>query len=344
MEIGSIIPGQPGSGSRDVMLTESLGFDIATFGDTQHMVPDPFVRMGHAAAMTSTIKMATLVTPPSTRDAAVTASAITTVQAESNGRAILGLGSGYTALRYIGQRYPALFDDFSAYVRQVRAYLRHEKVDRNGFSSKLNWVPDDLPPVPLDVAATGPRGIGLAAEVADRVTFAVGAGPEELQRVRKIADQALAASGRRDAAEVRFGVRLVAAVHDDRAAAIAGVRSTVAGVAHFGGGAMKGIKVLVEPDIMHRARENAARELTERNVPARSGPAYVAAIEAALDDEFIDWYAVVGTGPEVLKRFQDLAAAGFSYVYIAFGGPSADPNFAIQSRERFAREVLPHVQ
>ena len=42
----------------------------------------------------------------------------------------------------------------------------------------MRWIkPGDVPPVPIDIACTGPKTIELAADVADRVSFAVGSAP-----------------------------------------------------------------------------------------------------------------------------------------------------------------------
>jgi ATP-dependent Clp protease ATP-binding subunit ClpB len=65
-------------------------------------------------------------------------------------------------------------DDFEVYLRAVQAYLRGEAVPRDGFESRLEFLPalGSLPKVPLEVMATGPRVIELAARVADYATAA----------------------------------------------------------------------------------------------------------------------------------------------------------------------------
>src|SRR5258705_533814 len=44
-------------------------------------------------------------------------------------------------------------------------------------ASSLRWLPQSLPPVPVEVAATGPRALAIGALYADRVMLAVGADP-----------------------------------------------------------------------------------------------------------------------------------------------------------------------
>ena len=59
--------------------------------------------------------LGTGVTNPITRHAAVTAASIMSVQAESDGRAILGIGRGDSAVLHIGRK-PAPLKEYGAYV------------------------------------------------------------------------------------------------------------------------------------------------------------------------------------------------------------------------------------
>ena len=66
--------------------------------------------------------------------------------------------------------------------------------------SRLRWLRDGQPKVPVDVAASGPRVIEVAARLADAVTFAVGADPDRLRLGRR--------HGHRGAHRRRSGCRL----------------------------------------------------------------------------------------------------------------------------------------
>ena len=90
---------------------------------------------------------------------------IATVQQESAGRAILGLGRGDSAAALIGER-EFTSAAFERYIGQLQGYLRGEEVLLdNGFRSRSDWIGRDssLPKVPIDVAATGPRVIAVGA-------------------------------------------------------------------------------------------------------------------------------------------------------------------------------------
>ena len=95
---------------------------------------------------------------------------------------------------------------YEGYVRDVRAYLEGESVDQRGFPSRLVWLDQhDLPRVPIDMSCSGPRSIALAAQLADRVTFAVGAAPERLSWVVQTARHRSSQEAGRDPDAIRFG-------------------------------------------------------------------------------------------------------------------------------------------
>ena len=122
---------------------EDLGFDGMGFADTQIIYYDPYVAMGVAARATSRLRLRTMVSTPVTRHPSVMAAAIATVQQESAGRAVLGLGRGDSAATLIGE--PAFTGDlFERYIVQVQGYLRGEEVVLdNGTRSRSDWIGRD---------------------------------------------------------------------------------------------------------------------------------------------------------------------------------------------------------
>src|SRR5438309_11735540 len=83
--------------------------------------------MSSAARVTERLKLATGVTNPVTRHPAVTASAIGTIQMQSGGRAVLGIGRGDSSLGAIGLA-PAPVPAFADYLEKLQSYLRGEEV------------------------------------------------------------------------------------------------------------------------------------------------------------------------------------------------------------------------
>jgi 5,10-methylenetetrahydromethanopterin reductase len=180
-QFGIVMEPSPGYTARLAGEIEAMGFDFLLCPDTQCLSPDPYGQLSLAAALTTRLRLGTGVTNPITRDASVTAGALATLQAESGGRAICGIGRGDSSAAHIGRR-QATTAELRAYVEQVHAYLQGEEVPRGQRRTQMRWLQlVNLPAVPIDVACTGPATIRMAADVADRVTFAVGSVPERLE-------------------------------------------------------------------------------------------------------------------------------------------------------------------
>ena len=156
------------------------------------------------------------------------------MQAESAGRFTLGVGRGDSAVANLGLAAPAP-ERFEALLADLTAYLRGDEVVVDGVSRPLAWLQgrgDD--PVPVDIAATGPRTVAAGARRADRVSFAVGADPDRLRAGMDAARRAAEAFGRAPGA-LRFGAYLTVAAHDEPAVARRAVAGAIATQAHFSG-------------------------------------------------------------------------------------------------------------
>jgi 5,10-methylenetetrahydromethanopterin reductase len=308
---------------------EDWGFAGLLVADSQNLNADVWVELALAGAATERIGLGPGVTNPVTRHPAVTASAALTLQAETGGRAVLGLGRGDSAVTQIGRR-PVPPAELEQALAAVQRYLRGEEVVLHGAPSRVRWATEiGQPKVPVTVSATGPRVIGLAARHAERVEFSVGAEPA---RVRWAIETARAAAGDR---QVSLGAFLNVAVHPDRAVARDLVRGSVAIFARF---AAEGAPATGLSDVTRAGIQQLAGDYDE----SRHGDA-AAPHARALDDEFIERFAVVGSPEEVLERLGELAELGIERVVVVPGSLDADPALVAESDERFAQEVLPQL-
>ena len=80
--------------ARTAQEIEAAGWDGMLVVDSQNLSGDPYVSLALAGAATTRIGLGTGVTNSVTRHAAATATAITSVNRVSNGRAVLGIGRG----------------------------------------------------------------------------------------------------------------------------------------------------------------------------------------------------------------------------------------------------------
>jgi 5,10-methylenetetrahydromethanopterin reductase len=157
---------------RAVRRAEELGFHRAWFYDTQMLSADPFVAMAAAALKTTKIRLATGVLIPSNRIAAVAANAFASLNKLAPGRIDFGVGTGFTGRRAMGLGSVKL-TDMEEYIRVVQALLRDETVEAEieGKKRLIRLLNPELglintsDPVPLYIAATGPRARKLTAKL-----------------------------------------------------------------------------------------------------------------------------------------------------------------------------------
>jgi 5,10-methylenetetrahydromethanopterin reductase len=163
-----------------VRVADEAGADIIGFGDGQDLWVDPYVTLTLTAANTSRARVGPTVTNPVTRHPAVTAGAIASLQQFSGGRAFLGIGTGLSALRNIGEK-SATVAELEEYIRAVQGLTSGKTVEYRGESLRMNWDP---PRVPVFVGGRGPRVLHMAGRVADGVI--VGGGVTSGDTVRKL--------------------------------------------------------------------------------------------------------------------------------------------------------------
>ncbi len=173
MEFAIACPAHPKSWE-DVVAAEEHGFTTAWFYDSQMLYSDVYVSMALAAERTRHIKLGTGVAIPSNRIEPVTAHAIATINALAPGRVILGLGTGFTGRNTMGL--PAVpLARLRSYVDSVRRLLRGEDVVyREGAQERvIRFLHPDRgyinlkDPIPIHIAAEGPKALAMAGEIAD---------------------------------------------------------------------------------------------------------------------------------------------------------------------------------
>ena len=171
---------------------EDNGFDLLGVADSQSVFREMYVALTLAALNTSRIRLGPLVTNPLTRHLVVTASAISSLDEVAGGRAVLGLGSGDSAIYTIGAP-PATVAGLEDAVVTLGALTSGRPVDRGG----RRWqVHRSARRVPIYLAAEGPRTLELAGRVADGVIVGLGLTPEVIRLSLAAIERGARAAGR----------------------------------------------------------------------------------------------------------------------------------------------------
>lgn len=317
-------------------MAEADGWDGLALTDSQNLTGDVFAALAIAAHSSRRIKLATGATNPATRHPAVVASAISTIQVESGGRAVLGIARGDSALAYLGRK-PLPLADFRRGLEEIQAYLRGDVVDQQGYASKLEWLAAaKVAKVPVSVAATGPKVIEIAAQLAERVTFSLGARADRLEWAVQHARAARKAAGL-DPASLSCGAYVNAVAHPDLDTARELVRGRLGVYARFSTMHSNAMDTLAEED----------RDVVERlaaNYDMKAHATAGARHAAALDDEFVDRFGIVGPSDHVAARLRELEALGLDHVVIVGHGRDVDPKTLEESSHRMGQEVFPLVR
>jgi len=159
---------------------EVLGYDSVWVTDSQMLFSDCYAVLALAARQTSRLRIGPGTAICGTRIPPVQAAAMATLNRIAPGRVFLGIGTGHTAMRSMGQR-PMKIAEFAEYLRVLSALLHGEVVDYtfNGITQPISmlmheWKYMNLEPrIPLYVSGFGPRAMGLAGEYGDGLVFAI---------------------------------------------------------------------------------------------------------------------------------------------------------------------------
>jgi 5,10-methylenetetrahydromethanopterin reductase len=187
-----LLPEDLGSWPTLCRAAEDAGFGFLGVGDSQSIFRDVYVALTLAAQATSTIPLGPQVTNAVSRHLVVTASAISSVDEVSGGRAVLGIGSGDSALRTVGAPASSVAGLEDA-VHVLRALTAGRTVERDGQTWHVQRAKRQ---VPIYLSAEGPRTLRLAGRVADGVVVGLGISPEAVQLALGYLAEGAAEAGR----------------------------------------------------------------------------------------------------------------------------------------------------
>jgi probable F420-dependent oxidoreductase len=218
----TVLPDPPYQRMIELMqLAESHGFEYAWTYDSHVLWQESIPTLALAADRTSKIKLGHMVTNPGTREPTVLASAYATLHDISNGRMVMGVGRGDSAVRYIG-RQPMKVAEFEEALKMVKPFMNGKEVNWNGKDLQLKWVRPELPEIEMHVAGYGPKALAVAGRQGDGVIIQL-ADPDIIQWIMATARKAAEEAGR-DPAALKCIVSAPSHVSDDLADAREQVR------------------------------------------------------------------------------------------------------------------------
>ena len=315
---------------------ERLGYDSVWVADSQMLYSDCYAVLALAARETRRIRIGPGTAICGTRIAPVQAAAIATVNRLAPGRVFLGMGTGNTAMRTMGQR-PMRIAEYGDYLRVLAALLRGETVDYtfNGITRPITLLMagkpgmDLDPPIPLYVSGFGPRAMALAGEHGDGLIFAIPPRGVPVSQAMGHARQGAARAGRAMDGFRNCALSSVAVLQPGEAADSDRIKAAIgpnvmASVYYFYDEVME--KKIDPPPFLERIWDPYCA-LVARTPPEfrhfRTHELHYTGLhegEAALiDAQLIRDTCLVGTPDELVERIQDLDAEGLQELIFAVG-------------------------
>lgn len=275
--------------------------------DSQLLWRDAWITLGIAAAQTTSIALGTSVTNPKTRHPTVTASAASTLDELSGGRFVLGLGTGDSAVRVMGEK-PATIQEMRDAITLLRALWRGEEVVQGGAVVHLNGATGRE--IPIHLAASGPKMLQLAGEVADGVILHTGVAADTIdwamENLRAGARRRAQKRGNLEVSVVLYAYigsnTRVAHEHARPAAAVYALRHWArlygteprpSGAPNFG----------LYPDLNHAEDWGAAKAATRW-------------VSDDLIRQFFEQHCIIGTAEDALRRIEDLQGRGITNLHL----------------------------
>ncbi len=305
---------------------ERRGFEAAWFIDFQLGMKDVYTAMATVALATERIAIGPGVTNLVTRHPTVTANAIAALDELSSGRAVLGLGTGSSAVFGAGL-VPSKLAEVREGVEFVRRLLAGEEAELRGTRARLAAVTGRR--IPIYLAVSQPGMLQLCAEVADGAILMGAADPAFCRWQLDHLYRSLEAAGR-SREELIVDLVVTMSADEDLAKAVADVRAWATSQADdFGHW-----KQL--PAGFDRFHEDFGRAAQRYELIDHLS--LHAAHNVAVSDEFARTVAIAGDEDHCVERLRELAALDVDRITFALlsGG-------RLRRLEQLAERIIPRV-
>jgi len=330
---------------------EELGFTHGWVTDSQMIRSNPWAVLALVSQATRKMRIGTGVAVSGLRLAPVLANSIATINRLAPGRTFLGVGTGNTAMRMMGQP-PMPVKEFDEYLRVVRALIRGEEVDYTlrGRTHPIKFLMRDYNyldvehHIPLYVAGMGPRAQGLAGKHGDGLVTNIPRGGTIAQAVANARAGAEAAGRTLDDFHTVALVNMIVlqpgeALNSERvvgevgASIMANIHYLVDLVKERGGDPPDYVKPIWNDYMQHNEQRPA--EIRHQKLH-ESHYSYLDPAEARfITPEIVKNFCIAGQPEEVVEQLHALEGDGLGGIMMI---PPLDRNR--QVIEEFARKVI----
>lgn len=334
MEFGIRIPCYPSDTPQRVAeaarLAEDSGFNYVWMPDSHMILNEVFMSLSVAAFSTRRIKLGTAVCVPFTRHPTVLASATATLNLISGGRAVLGYGSGGSALSQIGLKPFASREQVRKNITIIKDLLCGKTVNFDGKENRLGNANGDIP---IFLAACGPRMLQLAGEIADGVIMQVGIGDENLRfgldNIRSGAER----SGR-SLEDLKIACFVYTEISSDRGATIKKFKPNCTFYYKISE-LLKAVGVQMD----ERITEIYSKPTTYPDTTHAKDWSQAITAASIVPDEVVEKFVLFGTADEITERIAQISKLGITQMFIRHHYSYSIPYKLIKA---YSKQIMPH--
>ncbi|OGA15691.1 MAG: hypothetical protein A3H32_04670 [Betaproteobacteria bacterium RIFCSPLOWO2_02_FULL_63_19] len=301
---------------------EALGYEGMFVADSQLTCLDPFQVLALCAVNTERLLLGTAVTNMVYRDPTVLAGSAATLNLISEGRAILGIGTGDGPVYTLGRKATPMAQ-FEEGLRVMRELLQGRQVE---FPPGRVGLDVGKLPAPVYASVEGPRGLQAAGKYADGVILGNGFDLRVLKWAKEKIALGAAALGRSPADIELLGAGMICVDKDgDRARAI--VRARLANRAHHN---FRFSLETVPPEELAGVKTFIENFDVNKPLEEKVDPRFVT-------DYLVRRFSIAGTPEECVARVKQLEQAGMNRLLLT-------PPEKIYSKmaEAWSKQVMPH--
>lgn len=304
---------------------EGYGFEALWYIDFQLGMKDAYAAMNLAALATSNMHIGPSVTNLLTRHPTVTANAMTALDELTDGRAMLGLGAGWSAVYGAGGQ-PSKLSEISAGIDEFRQLFTGEEQNLYGDRIQLKTARRQIP---IYIAVSQPGMLRLCGEKADGAILMGAADPDFCQWQLDFINEGIAKAGRKRS-DVLIDLVVTMSCRDDAEAALNDVRAWATSQA----ATFAPWKTM--PPAWERFRPEFER--AEKEYHLVDHLSLHAEHKQIVSDEFVKSIAIAGDEAACIARLKELVALDIDRITFALlsGG-------RMDRMEQIATRIIPAV-
>lgn len=321
-----VSPREPLKNVSDLAATaDAKGFEAMWFIDFQLGMKDVYAAMNMAALASDNLHVGSAVTNLITRHPTVTANATAALDELTDGKAMLGLGAGWSAVYGAGGQ-PSKLPQLSEGIDEFRELFTGEERELYGTTVQLTSAQRQIP---IYLAVSQPGMLRLSGEKADGAILMGAADPEFCNWQLEYIYEGLDKSGR-DRSELTIDLLVTMSVDDDEEKALGDVRAwATSQAATFD--VWKRMPPAWEKFRDEFANANSDYHLVD-HLSRHAGHKKV------VSDEFVKSVAIAGTEQQCIEQLRELAKLDIDRITFALlsGGRK-------RRMEELADKIIPAV-